>query len=312
MKKIFNTIILMMSIAALLLTACGSAPQSGRNASSVLASTTFLADIAQHVAGDRLKVESLLPVGTDPHSYQPTPQDVAKIADSPLLIVNGLEYEHFIEALLENSGGEKIVITASDGLEPRHMEEHADEAGSGEGDEHEAGDPHMWLDPNNVITYVQNIREGLTHFDPDGAAVYQSNADAYIAELQALDAWIVEQVSQIPQEKRLLVTNHEAMGYFAERYGFTIAGTVIESFSSDASPSAGQMAGLIDQIKTSGARAIFLDASDNESLAKQIAEETGVRVVTNLHLESLTEGAPAATYMDMMKDNVTLIVDALQ
>jgi ABC-type Zn uptake system ZnuABC Zn-binding protein ZnuA len=317
MKKIFNTIIVTMTLAALFLTACGSVSQSGSNAESVLASTTFLADIAQHVAGDRLTVESLLPTGADPHAYQPTPQDAAKIADSRLLIVNGVEYEHFLEALLENSGEKQLVITASDGLEPREAEElegeeHAEEAEAGEGHGHEAGDPHMWLDPNNVIVYVENIREGLTHFDPDGAAVYQANADAYVAELQSLDSWIVQQVSQIPQEKRLLVTNHEAMGYFAERYGFTVAGTVIESFSSGASPSAGQMADLIEQIKSSGAPAIFLDASDNELLAEQIAAETGVRVVTDLHLESLTDGAPAATYIDMMKHNVTLIVEALK
>jgi ABC-type Zn uptake system ZnuABC Zn-binding protein ZnuA len=127
-----------------------------------------------------------------------------------------------------------------------------------------------------------------------------------------LDTWIVEQVNQIPIEKRLLVTNHEAFGYFAERYGFTIAGNVIESFSTDASPSAQQMAALIDQIKSSGAPAIFLDASDNTTLAQQIADETGVRVVTDLHLESLTDGPPAATYIDMMKNNVTQIVNALK
>ncbi|HSO11628.1 MAG TPA: metal ABC transporter substrate-binding protein [Anaerolineales bacterium] len=286
----------------LLLSACGgNAPSSGEADTALLTSTTFLADITRNIAGDRVTVESLLPIGADPHSYQPTPQDVAKIADSKLLIINGADYEHFIESLLENAGGERNVVEASAGISPRT------DAESGYG-----VDPHMWLDPNNVIIYVKNIRDGLTHFDPESAAVYQSNADAYIAELKDLDAWIVEQVSQIPREKRLLVTNHEALGYFAERYGFTVTGTVVESFSSGASPSAGQMAGLIDQIKSSGAPAIFLDASDSETLAKQIADETGVRVVTDLHLESLTDGAPAATYIDMMRHNVTLIVEALK
>jgi ABC-type Zn uptake system ZnuABC Zn-binding protein ZnuA len=270
----------------------------GKADSAILTSTTFLADITRHIAGDRVAVESLLPIGADPHSYQPTPQDVAKIADSKLLIINGAKYEHFLEPLLQNAGGEREVVEASSGINPRK--------------DANGVDPHMWLDPNNVVTYVENIREALTQYDPDGAATYQSNADAYIAELKSLDAWIVEQVSQIPPERKLLITNHEALGYFAERYGFTVAGTVVESFSSGASPSAGQMAGLIDQIKSNGAPAIFLDASDNESLAKQIADETGVRVVTDLHLESLTDGPPAATYMDMMKDNVTLIVDALR
>lgn len=296
-----NRLIVILTVFTLLIAGCAPASSSPTADSAILTSTTFLADIARNIAGDRLKVESLLPLGADPHSYQPTPQDAAKVADSQLLIVNGLEYEHFIESLLENAGGERKVVVASAGISPR------EDAGGGHG-----ADPHMWLDPNLVIRYVENIRDGLIEFDPEGEAVYRSNAEAYIAELKDLDAWIVEQVSQVPPERRLLVTNHEALGYFAERYGFTIAGTVIESFSSGASPSAGQMAGLIAQIKSSGAPAIFLDASDNEALARQIADETGVNVVTDLHLESLTDGAPAATYVDMMKQNVTLIVNALK
>lgn len=307
-----NRLIVFLTVFTLLIAGCTPASSSPTTDSAILTSTTFLADITRNVAGDRLTVESLLPVGADPHAYQPTPQDAAKVADSRLLIVNGMEYEHFIETLLENAGGERMVVTASEGLEARHMEEHAGEAEAGSGHAHEAGDPHMWLDPNLVIVYAENIRDGLIQFDPEGEAVYRSNAEAYIAELKNLDAWIVEQVAQVPQARRLLVTNHEALGYFAERYGFTIAGTVIESFSSGASPSAGQMADLIAQIQSSGAPAIFLDASDNESLARQIAAETGVDVVTDLHLESLTDGAPAATYIEMMKHNVTLIVNALK
>ena len=141
---------------------------------------------------------------------------------------------------------------------------------------------------------------------------YQTNADVYTAELTALDERIKKQVDLIPVEKRLLVTNHGVFGYFADRYGFTVVGTVIESFSSDASPSAQQMAKLIDQIKSSGVSAIFLDAADNPALAQQIANETGVRLVTDLHFESLTDGNPAANYIDMMKYNVTQIVNALK
>ncbi len=267
----------------------------------VLASTTLLADIAQKVAGDRIQIGSILPAGADPHSYQYTPQDVAKVADIDLLILFDHEnYELFLEPLLYAADGQMEFVYASVGVSKR-----VDFAMGGM-------DPHIWLDPNNVIVCLENIREGLTHLDPDGAAEFQSNLEVYAAELTALDAWIAEQVSQIPAEKRLLVTNHEAFGYFAERYGFTIVGTVVESFSSDASPSAQQMAVLIDQIKASGAPAIFLDAGDNPALAEQIAAETDAQVVTDLHLESLTDGAPAATYLDMMKHNVTLIVEALK
>jgi ABC-type Zn uptake system ZnuABC Zn-binding protein ZnuA len=267
----------------------------------VLTTSTILADIARNVAGDRLTIESLLPIGADPHSYQPTPQDTAKISQVKVLIVNGADYEHFLTALLENADGQRTLIEASAGLRLRTDPE------SGHG-----ADPHLWLDPNNVTAYVENITEGLTHFDPNEAEAYQSNASAYTAQLQELDAWIRGQVEQIPPERRVLVTNHEAFGYFAERYGFTVVGTIVESFSTDASPSAQQMAGLIDQIRQSKAPAIFLDASDNPALAQQIAAETGVKVVTDLHLESLTDGAPAGTYIDLMKYNVTNIVEALK
>ena len=287
----------------IILSACGGAPQNEEE-STVLASTTFLADITQNIAGDRLIVQSLLPVGADPHSYQPTPQDLVKINHSKLLVINGLEYEHFLEPLLENAGGERSVVTASDGLDPRTME---DEENGGQ----VVNDPHMWLDPSRVITYVENIRAGLAEYDPEGAETYQANAAQYNQKLIDLDNWIKEQVAQIPPERRLLVTNHEALGYFSDRYGFTVIGTVLPSVSSDASASAGQLATLVDEIKASGVSTIFLDASENPNLAQQIADETEIIVVTDLHLESLIEGGPAATYLDMMQHNVMQIVSAL-
>jgi len=298
-----SRILFVALLTAILIAACGGKPglPTAVTAPVVLTSATFLADITRNVASERVEVESLLPVGADPHSYQPTPQDVTKIVQSKLLIINGAEYEHFLEPLLENAEGEREVIEASAGLGLRTDAE----------SEHGI-DPHLWLDPNNVITYVENIREALTHFDPDGAAIYKSNADAYVAQLKDLDVWINEQVSQIPPEKRLLVTNHEALGYFADRYGFTVIGAVVPSVSSDASPSAQQMAELIDQIKSSGTPALFLDEVENPALAQQIADETGVKVVEDLHLESLTNGPPAATYIEMMKHNVTRIVEALK
>jgi ABC-type Zn uptake system ZnuABC Zn-binding protein ZnuA len=222
--------ILIFVVLVFPLAACGGQPgsDSGSVAPVVLTSTTFLADITRNIAGERVQVESLLPIGMDPHSYQATPQDIAKLSESKLVIINGAQYEQFLTPWLESTNRKTTLIEASTGLDPKR--------------DANAVDPHMWLDPNLVVTYVENIREALTHLDPAGEAFYISNADAYIAELKKLDAWIMEQVNQIPPEKRLLVTNHEAFGYFAERYGFTIVGTVIESFSSDASPSAQQLA----------------------------------------------------------------------
>ena len=267
-------------------------------APDILTTTTILADVTRNVVGERFTVDTLVPAGSDPHSYQPVPQNATKIKGSKVLVIHGADYESFLQSLLENAGEKEHVIDASTGL--RLL---SDEAGT---------DPHLWLDPNNVIAYTDNIREGLKQFDPDGAETYDANASAYIDQLSELDAWINGQVAQIEPQRRVLVTNHEAFGYFAERYGFRVVGAIIPSFSSDASPSAQQMADLIEQIKLYEAPAIFLDASDNPDLAQQIAAETGVRVVTDLHLESLTNGGAAGTYIDMMRDNVTKIVQALQ
>lgn len=303
MMKSMKQNFLLSILIFILIASCSPIPASDSHAvaSAILTSTTFLADITRNIAGDRMAVDSLLPIGTDPHSYQPTPQDMVKIERSKLLVINGAEYESFLKTLLENSGDKKTIIEASANIAARK------DAGSERG-----VDPHMWLDPNLVIIYVENIRAALTEYDPEGAAVYQSNADAYTAQLKGLDKWIQDQVKRIPDNKKLLVTNHEALNYFAERYGFTITGSVIPSFSNNASPSAQQMAELINVIKKLGVSAIFLDAADNDALAQQIANETGVIVVADLHLESLTEGAPAATYTDMMKHNVTRIMEALK
>jgi ABC-type Zn uptake system ZnuABC Zn-binding protein ZnuA len=303
-KKTIILLLIGLLIAAGCNPSVNSTTGSDGGGPRVLASTSFIADIAQNVAGDRLTVNTLLPMGVDPHTYQPRPSDAAKVAGSTVLILNGAEYEHFIEPILENAGGERLVIEASSGLTPRpSTEEHEGEP------EHEAGDPHFWLDPNLVIAYVENIRKGLVTADPDGREIYEANADAYIARLKELDAWIQSQVDPLPPEKRLLVTNHEALGYFADRYGFTIVGTVIPSLSSEASPSAQEMAALVEQIKASGAAAIFLDASDNPALASQIAEDANVKVITDLYLESLTPSDGAApTYIDMMMYNTNLIV----
>ena len=278
------------------LTSCQGSPRP-----DILTTTTILADIARQVAGDQLVTESLLPFGADPRSYQPGPQDTNKIDESKVLIVNGADYERSLDPLLTNPGNKKELIEASTGLRLITNPENAKEV-----------DPHLWLDPNNVIVYVDNIRAGLTNFNPDGADMYQANARAYVTQLQELDAWINGQVAQIPPKRRVLVTNHDALEYFADRYGFKIVGSVIPGFSSDTSPSTEQTAELIDRIKLFEVPAVFLDTPDNPALAQQIASETGVKVITDLHLESLTEGPPAGTYIDMMRYNVTKIVEALK
>ncbi len=184
---------------------------------------------------------------------------------------------------------------------------------AGGGHHHDQGDPHFWLDPTLVVKYVENIRDGLGQVDPANAAVYAANAAAYIDSLNQLDEWIKEQVAQIPPAERLLVTNHESFGYFADRYGFTVVGTVMPSVSAQASPSSRQLVRLIDTIKQTGARAIFLETGSSPQLAEQVAAETGITVITELYSHSITEpDGPAPTYLDMMKANTLAIVGALK
>jgi ABC-type Zn uptake system ZnuABC Zn-binding protein ZnuA len=304
--------LIIAGILLVLLSACGQAaptptPRAAEIPLKVLAVETFLTDIAQNVAGERAAVESLIPIGLDPHAFEPTPRDVARIAGSQVLIANGSGFEEWLQKVLDNAGGQRTVIEASTGLNMRVPKQ-------GELSDHPGGgDPHFWLDPNNAIQYVENIRDGLTQADPPGAETYKRNADAYIAQLKELDAWIRQQVDQIPPARRLLVTNHESFGYFADRYGFQIVGAIVPSVSSSASPSAQQMAELVRQIRQSGAPAIFLETGTNPQLADQIAGETGAKVVTGLYSHSVTDpGGPAPTYIEMMRYNVSAIVDALK
>jgi ABC-type Zn uptake system ZnuABC Zn-binding protein ZnuA len=343
MKKSF-IIIKSLALVFSLLTACSTTPTAVEKSSEqtglkVLAAESFLADIAQNVAGDRVKVETLMPLGMDPHAFEPVPQDVSKITESDLVIING-GIEGWLEKVIANAGGSHRVLEASAGLTSRTAregehaegEEHGGEDHEGEdheGEDHEADehageenhnghshgdiDPHFWLDPINVIHYVENIQDGLIEVDPDGKDTYTANANAYITRLKELDAAIREKVNLIPVEKRLIVTNHESFGYFADRYGFKIVGTIIPSVSSGASPSAQQLARLVDDIRSSGASAIFLETATNPQLAEQISSETGVRVVTELYTHSITPAdGKAPTYIDMMKYNINSIVENLK
>jgi ABC-type Zn uptake system ZnuABC Zn-binding protein ZnuA len=278
---------------------------------SVLAVETFLADITRNVAGTRADVQALLPLGADPHSFEPTPADVAKVANSAALIINGQGLEDFLQKLLDSAGGRRAIINASRGLPVRTPS--AEESGGVVDTDHPLGDPHFWLAPTQVMSYVVNIRDGLIGLDPAGANEYRTNADAYLQKLRTLDLWVREQAAQIPVERRVLVTNHESLGYYADAYGFKIIGAIVPSVSSSASPSAQQLARLIDRIKAAHAPAVFLEAGTNATLAEQLARETGIRVVTGLYTHSTSApDGPAPDYIGMIRYNTTAIIEALK
>jgi ABC-type Zn uptake system ZnuABC Zn-binding protein ZnuA len=306
----------LLILAALLAASCsrgGQAPSAAKPGAPIVAAESFLADITRQVVGDRMVVRSLVPVGVDPHGYEPTPQDVAAVSGARLIVVNGAGLESFLSKLMATAGQNRPVLEASRGLVSRTAREgEVLEGGTIATGPSTDPDPHFWLDPVLVIRYVQNIRDGLSRIDPAGEPTYGTNADAYIRKLRELDAWIAAEVARIPPERRELVTNHETFGYFADRYGFRIIGTVVPGVSSEAAPTARQLARLIDGLKKAGAPAVFLDMGSNPQLGRQVARDAGIPVVTELFTHSLTDAAGAApTYLDMMRYDVKAIVSAL-
>lgn len=303
MKQKIFTLIALAVLASLSLTACGggNAGDTGDRL-QVLATTSIVADVVKQVGGDYVAVTTLLPLGTDPHTFEPRPQDAAAIADAAILFANGAGLEEFLQPLLESAGATDKLVEVSAGIELLAFEE-----------EHlEAGDPHTWMDPNNVILWAENIAAALSAADPQHAADYQANAAAYIAELRDLDAWIRSEVAQVPAESRLLVTDHGVFSYFADEYGFTQVGTITSSFSTNASPSAQELAALEDDIRSFGVRAVFVGETANQSLAAQVAADTGIQIVILYHASLTDDSGPVPSYLEFMRYNVNAIVNALK
>jgi len=316
--------------AAILLAAIallsGCARQNAARGPDVVAVETFLADMARQVAGDRLSVGSLIPAGVEPHGYEPAPRDVVAVAGARLLIVNGAGLESFLSRLIAGAGGAPRVVEASAGLVSRTAREGETAENPGAAGGVSVGgasagavagaaaepDPHFWLDPTLAVRYVENIRDGLVAVDPGGAGSYSANAAAYIAKLHALDRWIAAQLAAIPPADRKLVTNHESLGYFADRYGLRIVGTIIPSVSAEAAPSARQLARLVDALKAAGVKAVFLETGSSAQLPRQVAREAGAAVVTELYTHALSDpSGPAPSYIAMMEYDTRTIVSAL-
>lgn len=278
----------------------------------VVATTNLVADVVTQVGGDRITLHTLMGPGVDPHSYSTTPQDLRTLEEAQVVFINGL---HLEEALTDLLGGLTApVVPVNAGVTPRAMgEEHGGEQhAEGEEHHHEGGDPHTWQRVANVKVWVENIEGSLSQLDPANAEAYHTAAEAYLAELDALDAEIRAKIETIPPERRKLVTDHETFGYFADEYGFTIVGALIPSLSTAAEPSAQALAALQDQLTAAGVAAIFVGTTVNPRLAEQMAQDLGIQVVS-LYSDSLSApDGPAASYLAFMRYNVDAIVEALQ
>jgi manganese/iron transport system substrate-binding protein len=322
-KRIRNITFLIFFLLVLGLPACGqqiSDTQDHTDSDSgklkIVATTTIVGDVVSQIGGDLIDLSILLPVGTDPHSFDPTPQDIALISDADIVFANGAGLEVFLDPLIESAGAaEKVVrVSASvDFLKVAGDERNHESDENAVAENHQNGfDPHTWTDPNNVIVWLNQIENKLCEMDPKNAEIYAANATAYELELQDLDAWIRDQVAQIPEENRKLVTDHTLFGYFADEYGFDQVGALIPSFSTLAEPTAQELVTIENAIHELNVSAIFVGNTVNPSLAERIAEDTGTQLVF-VYTGSLSEpGGDAPTYLDYMRYNTNAFVDALK
>lgn len=276
---------------------------------TVVTTTSILADVVRNVGGDWIELTQLVPLGTDPHTFQPIPQDVAAVSDAHLVLVHGAGLEAFLGDLLESAGAGAPVVPVTHGVE---LLQFRGDGASDEGDDHSGADPHTWFDPNNVIIWVDNIEVAMSTLDPGNAQAYAENAAAYRSELAALDGWIRDQVDQVPLARRRLVTDHTAFTYFCTAYGFEQIGAVVPAYSTLAEPSAQELAALEETIKQYDIPAVFVGRTVNPDLAQQVAQDTGTELVF-LYTGSLSEpGGPAADYVSFMRYDVSAIVQALR
>lgn len=275
----------------------------------VVTTTTFVGDVVGIIGGEAIDLTVLLEPGQNPHSYHPVPQDMVKVSEADLIFANGLGLEDFLDDLLSGTGNADGLVIVSEEITPLQGLE-ADHGGDDGGQAHDQ-DPHVWFDPNNVMSWTEIITDTLVENDPEHAEVYLKNAAEYREELKGLDSWIQEQVANIPVENRKFVTDHTVFGYFIEQYGFTQVGAVIPALTTEAETSGQQLSTLIDIIRENNLKAIFIGVDFDPSLSEMIAKDTGAKLVP-LYFGSLSQGAPAESYLTFMQYNVETIVNALQ
>ena len=315
--RLISPVFLAAFLMTLLLSACSAASQAasgdpqaaGSGKLQVVATTTLVGDVVKNIGGEDIDLHVLIPAGVDEHAFEPNPQDIARVSRADLVFMNGAGLEQFTERLTENAGGKARLIPVSDGIPLKEATAHAEE--TEEAHEGETGDPHVWLDPNNVLVWVDNIEKALAEANPENAAEFKKNAEAYRQQLKELDGWISQQVDTVPVENRKLVTDHTIFTYFASRYGFEQVGAVVPGYSSLSAPSAQELAALEDSIRALGVPVIFVGNTVNTSLSERVAQDTQIRLVQIL-TGSLTEAdGPAPTYLEYMRFNVNAIVSAL-
>jgi ABC-type Zn uptake system ZnuABC Zn-binding protein ZnuA len=298
----FKLITLFVFAVSLMFLSCGNNTNKTKDSNKITAvsSITIINDIVKNIGKDKVEAISICGVGIDPHTYHAKPSDPKLISEADIVFINGFALEHWIEEMIRNAGGNKTVITVTNGLKPM-----TDEKGFGD------PDPHAWFNTVNVKTYAENIANGLIGIDKENEEFYKKNLEEYITKLDSLNNWIKQQVETLPPEKRLLVTSHDAFRYFGEAYGFEVKG--LQGISTEAKVQTEDVKKLIDMIKERNLKSVFIETSVNPKLLEEISKETGAKVGGTLFSDSVgDEGTPEGTYIGAVTHNVNTIVNSLK
>jgi len=302
--------VLMALVTAAACSGNGDPGQSDRL--RVVATVAPVGALTAEVGGDLIELRTLVGAGVDPHAYTISASDRKALNNAAVVLRNGLELDAFIDRALGDERDK--VVTVTEGVRLRipgetGAEEHAED----DGHDHGGVDPHVWQDVGNAKVMVENIAAALAAADPEHEAAYRENAAAYSARLDEVDREIRELIESIPQENRKMVTNHDAFGYFVERYGLELVGTVIPGMTTAAEPSAKEIANLEDLIRREGVKAIFAERTVEPKIARRISADTGVTIVDDLYGDSLgPPGSGAETVDGMLLWNATRIAEALR
>ena len=282
-------------ICALLLALVGGCGGGGDGAPvQAVATTTQVADLVSNVAGERASVDSILRPNSDPHDYEPRPSDAIAVAQADVVFRSGGDLDGWLDDVLDSAGGDAKQVTLIDSVR------------------RDGDDPHWWQDPRNAILAVRTIRDALIEADPKGRAGYERRAAAYTRRLRTLDTQVARCIGRIPAAQRKLVTTHDALGYFARRYGIEVIGAVIPSLSTQAQPSAQDVNALVDQIEREHVRAVFPEAALPRKLEQAISRESGAQVGGELWADTLgPTGSSGATYLDSIRSNARTLADGM-
>ncbi len=271
----------------------------GQDKPLVVSTASIFADMAEVIGGNLIEVQSIVPIGGDPHIYEPTPTNAQLVNKADLVLKNGLTFEGWLNELIENSGTKATVTTITEGVQPISSETYQN-----------SSDPHAWMDAKNGLIYIENIKKALIQLAPQYEQEFTFNYKLYKQQIEELDQEISAQIAGIPDAKRILITSHDAFRYYGKRYGIQVEAVL--GTSTDAEVQTSDMVRLNKIIKSSKVPAVFIETTVNPKLLEQLAKDNDIQIGGLLYSDSIGDkDSPAPTYLDMLRYNTKTIVEAL-